>query len=67
MDFLSLTEQRKENVWALSLYYVLYTVIYTDFESKKLNTRQMGVLEHLVVLLSLRVKIRATGMGTITV
>lgn len=67
MNFLSVVEQRKEKCVSFKfILCIVYGYLRFDFESKKLNTRQIGVHEHLAVLLSLGVNIWARGMRTIT-
>lgn len=46
---------------------IVYGYLHFDFESKKLNTRQIGVHEHLAMLLSLGFNIWARGMRTIAI
>lgn len=60
------TEKRK----CVSFKFVLcivYGYLHIDFESRMLNTRQVGVHEHLAVLLSLGFSIWARGMRTVTI
>lgn len=67
MNFLSVVEHREECVSFEFILCIVYSYLCFDFASKKLNTRQRGVHEHLAMFLSLGFNIWARGMRTITI
>lgn len=63
MNFLSIVEQKKRKFVSFKfILCIVYGYLHFDFESKRLNTRQIGVHEHLAVLLSLGFNIWTRGM-----
>lgn len=57
MNFLSVVEQKRKCVSFQFILCIVYVYLRFDFESKKLNTRWIGIREHLAVLLSLGVSV----------